>query len=65
MEQTVTNDNRFQNNLDQVTINSILGHLADTLGGKEYLFKARKENNTAYSGKMPSKSSKVLKILEP
>ena len=27
--------------------------------------KARKENDTAYPGKIPSKSSKVLKSLEP
>ena len=35
MELTVAND--FQNNLNQVTINSILSHLADTLSGIEYL----------------------------
>ena len=29
------------------------------------VLKARKENNTAYPGKIPSKSSKVLKSLEP
>ena len=42
MELTVTNDNRFQNNLDQVTVNSILSHLADALRGKEYLLKGKK-----------------------
>ena len=35
MKLTVAND--FQNNLDQITINSILSHLADTLNGIEYL----------------------------
>ena len=42
MELTVTNDNRFQSNLDQVTINSSLSHLTDTLSGKEYLLKGKK-----------------------
>ena len=39
---TVANDNRFQNNLDQITVNSVLSHLADTSSGKEYLFKGKK-----------------------
>ena len=42
MELTVTNDDRFQNNFDQLTINSTLSHLADTLSGKEYLLKGKK-----------------------
>ena len=42
MELTVADDNRFQNDLDQVTINNILSHLADTLSGKEYLLKGKK-----------------------
>ena len=57
----LTAANYFQNNLDQATINSILSHLADTQSGIEICLKARKENNyTAHSGKIPSKSSKVL-----
>ena len=35
MELTAADD--FQNNLDQITINSILSHLAGTLNGIEYL----------------------------
>ena len=60
MELTLAND--FQNKLDQTTTSSILSHLTDTLSGMENIYlKARKENNTAYSGKIPWKSSKVLK----
>ena len=55
MKLTVAND--FQNNLDHITTNSILSHLTGTLNGTE----TRKENNTAYPGRIPSKSSKVLK----
>ena len=61
MKLTVAND--FQNNLDQATINSIVSHLADTLSGIEYLLKGKKgKNNTAYSRKIQSKSSKALKM---
>ena len=50
MELTLADD--FQNKLDQATITIILSHLADTLSGMENIYlKARKENNTAYSGK--------------
>ena len=40
MELTVAYD--FQNNLDRVTINSILSYIAGTLSGIAYLLKGKK-----------------------
>ena len=44
MELTVAND--FQNNLNQITIVSILSHLAGTLNEVEYLHSAHKNMET-------------------
>ena len=44
MEPTVAND--FQNNLDQITIVSILSHLAGTMNGIEYLHSPHKNMET-------------------
>ena len=44
MEMTVAND--FQNNLDLITIVSILSHLAGTMNGIGYLHSAHKNMET-------------------